>query len=181
MTHLKLDKFLQYVHIPNLRATWDGYRADVRNAVEAWRCPGRVDFCMIFDWLKRRGAEKILKIIVDDVGDDRGGAHSDQAIEYSVRDLGVEIWDWRKKDISSEVIYNTARDTVREVSLYCSGSNAVLRGWADTGGLVKLPKVSVTPKGRARILLTSRSKAGEGQSLRRSGICFHNSGRGERN
>jgi len=48
----------------------------------------------------------------------------------------------RKSDLCTETIITAAPDT-REVSLYWSGNNAVLRGWSEPGGLNLLTKLEV--------------------------------------
>lgn len=56
----------------------------------------------------------------------------------------MEIWNWRRIDLSSEVIWKASNE-VREISLYCSGNQAVLKGWSAKGGFedrTKFPKVS---------------------------------------
>lgn len=105
------------------------------------------DFWKIFRWLHdRKGVRHIVKItVLDDVGT----PHSDEVIERTFRDdtnkdatvkIDVDVWDWRKIDICSQTIVGAAPD-VKEVYLYCSGNNAVLRGWADTQGLIQLKQV----------------------------------------
>ncbi|KAI1474288.1 subtilisin-like protein [Daldinia eschscholtzii] len=64
-------------------------------------------------------------------------AHGDEAIEKALNGFGVEIWNWKKRDLCFEVIANTAPN-VKVINLYWSGNNAVLRGWCAEGGLKKL-------------------------------------------
>lgn len=96
---------------------------------------GRRDLCYIFDRLRKKGVKTVLKVIIDDK---IMPAHSDEAIEDALNLMGVEVWDWKKTDLCSEVIHKVA-PKVREVHLYWSGNNAVLRGWSEEGGLKRLP------------------------------------------
>jgi hypothetical protein len=95
---------------------------------------GKRDLCYIFDRLHKKGVKTILRVFVDDSG---SPAHSDEAIEDALKMMGVEVWDWNKTDLCTEVIYKAAPNA-REVHLYWSGNNAVLRGWSEEGGLKKL-------------------------------------------
>jgi hypothetical protein len=105
---------------------------------------------MIFDWLKypnKKAVKKVIEIVVDDMDNNLKNCHSDDAIYHCLKDLGVEVWDWRRLDISSELICRVAGDRIddiREVYLYCSGLDAVLRGRSDVHGLVRLKKVTLT-------------------------------------
>lgn len=83
---------------------------------------------------------KIVKVIVID---DREPSHTDEAIETALTGFDVEIWDWKRVDLCSEVIFNAARN-VKEISLYSSGNNAVLLGWSSKDGLGKFLKVRTT-------------------------------------
>lgn len=99
----------------------------------------------VFDWLWRNGVREIIKIMVVD---DRDRPHADSAIIEALYGFKVEEWDWKRVDLCSDVIYE-ASPNVREVSLYCSGNNAVLMGWASAEGLgnrkkfPRLEKVSI--------------------------------------
>lgn len=95
--------------------------------------------CDIFDRLREKGVKTILRLIVDDSA---SPAHSDEAIEAALKDINVEIWDWQKTDLCTEVIYKTA-PKAREVNLYWGGNNAVLRGWSEEGGLKKLRELKL--------------------------------------
>lgn len=79
----------------------------------------------------------MIRVIVDDTLEP---AHSDEAIEKALWNLKVDIWDWKKVDICTETII-TASPDVKEVYLYWSGNNAVLRGWSELGGLPLLKKL----------------------------------------
>lgn len=147
--HLRFEPVLQYVGVPNLRV--------VNCPPEQWKdkpfanSKGRKDYLTIFKWLNRKGVKQILKVIVEDdhriphshetIKPDQCLPHSDEVIEDALREFDVEIWDWRKFDICSQTIVNTAPN-VRDVQLYCSGNDAILRSWSAETGLVKLKKVS---------------------------------------
>lgn len=93
---------------------------------------------MIFNWLRDNHVKKILKVIVIDDGPEL--SHTDRAIEIALKGLEIEVWDWKKLDLCTEVILKTAPN-VRDVSLYSSGNNAVMMGWSSTDGLGKFPNV----------------------------------------
>lgn len=102
---------------------------------------GRTDLFSVFEELRSRskGVKRVLKIVVDDTLEG-SPPHSDETIENSLKNMEVEIWDWKRFDLCSEVIYNAA-PKVREVYLYSTGNNAVLRSWSDQGGLRKLEQL----------------------------------------
>ena len=148
LNHYKLDQTLRCVYIPRITVKWDEDCKYVKKLVDSWECVGRTDFYMIFEWLKKVvEVVKVLQIVVDDFEDHTRSSHADHAIEECVRNLEVETWDWRRMDISSELIRRAAGDSVKEVYLYCSGNNAVLRSWSEARGLVKLSRVCPRPTG----------------------------------
>ena len=88
--------------------------------------------------------KKIVQIMVIDDGDP---SHADASIEAALGGFDVEVWDWKRLDLCTEVICR-ATEVVREVSLYSTGNNAVLMGWMSPDGLLhrgKFPKVSASP------------------------------------
>lgn len=97
---------------------------------------GLTDMKVIFDWLRSKDVRKIVKVMVIDDGTP---SHSDAAIEDALRGLDVEIWDWKKLDLCTDVIAESSKK-VKEVSLYSSGNNAVLMGWASSEGLANMQK-----------------------------------------
>jgi hypothetical protein len=165
---------------------------------------GLSDLTAIFSWLRGKHVKKIVKVIVIDDGNP---SHSDKAIIDALEGFEVEVWDWKKIDICSDVIYNATKlrpddlgspsksrrvshasvnvqqisepssnarvvfepssnvreslessatvpqvsgppSNLREVSLYSTGNNAVLMGWASEEGLrdrKKFPKVIAQP------------------------------------
>ena len=95
----------------------------------------------IFQWLKGNGVKKVIRVSVLDYGDH---PHPDSSIEEDLKSLEVEIWDWKKVDLSSDVISNSST-SIREISLYFSGNPAVLMGWGSAQGFAdreKFPNVS---------------------------------------
>ncbi|KAF2105899.1 hypothetical protein BDV96DRAFT_638522 [Lophiotrema nucula] len=95
----------------------------------------------VFEWLGKRGVEKIFKVVVEDLG---ATPHTDQAIKAALEDFKVEILDWRKIDLSSQMIAKAAEAT-RKLFLHSSGNEAVLRSWSCKNGLAKLEQLeSVT-------------------------------------
>jgi hypothetical protein len=74
---------------------------------------------------------EILKVIVIDNGTI---PHADDAIVDALHGFQVEEWDWKKLDLCTNVIHESS-PAIRVVSLYSSGNNAVLTGWASKEGL----------------------------------------------
>ncbi len=69
--------------------------------------------------------------------------HADASIGEALYGFKVEVWDWKRVDLCSDVIFESS-PCVTEVSLYSSGNNAVLMGWASPEGLgnrAKFPQV----------------------------------------
>jgi hypothetical protein len=114
-------------------------------------CPGRIDYCWIFKWLRER---KVTKIISVSVGDQKHTSHSDEAIEWCLRHTEVEVLDWNKLDVCATVFTNAA-PRVRDLTVHCSGNNAVLRSWLSPGGLVELEDLRVL---NLKIVLVSDKK-----------------------
>lgn len=139
LSKLKFEDILQYVAIPRISVEVNMNAANSKRSRVGSRPSkpdglGRQDLCYIFDCLRKKGVKTILKVIIDD---SVMPAHSDEAIEAALKLMDVEVWDWKKTDLCSEVIYKVA-SRVREVHLYWSGNNAVLRGWSEQGGLKRL-------------------------------------------
>jgi hypothetical protein len=57
----------------------------------------------------------------------------------ALRGFAVEIWDWKRLDLSTDVIAASTKDA-KEISLYSSGNYAVLMGWASVQGLPNVKK-----------------------------------------
>jgi ankyrin repeat protein len=105
---------------------------------ELLSCLGRIDYCWIFKWLRSREVAKILRVSVEDR---QQISHSDEAIEWCLKKTDVETLEWNRLDICSTAITNGA-PRVRDLTLWCSGNNAVLKSWTSAGGLAELEDVS---------------------------------------
>ncbi|KAM0520616.1 hypothetical protein ACHAPE_003013 [Trichoderma viride] len=105
---------------------------------------GRSTLISVFDKLASVGIRHILRLHVDDR---EGVPHTDAAIERAIRgadsfSLGktrekaikVESWDWRKPDLSIDVISFAAPDATH-VNIYWSGNQTILKGWAYLDGI----------------------------------------------
>ncbi|PSN59993.1 subtilisin-like protein [Corynespora cassiicola Philippines] len=145
--HLDFETMLKYVALPRLTVEdmhpvrkqnqrrqlqhrLGGASSDIHSEQYSNQKKGAEDMKTVFDWLRGKGVKVIVKVMVIDDGDT---PHSDRAIEESLEEFQVENWDWKKLDISSEVI-SRSTTKVEEVSLYCSGNNAVLMGWGSSYG-----------------------------------------------
>ncbi|GAW25607.1 putative intracellular serine protease protein [Rosellinia necatrix] len=92
---------------------------------------GGANLSIIFNWLhNKKGINKIFELIVDD---SHHMPHTDGQIVESVKRFDIEVWKWQKTDLCVEAI-TTAAPNAREIHLYWSGKNAVLRGWSDSSG-----------------------------------------------
>ena len=82
------------------------------------------------------------KVLEANVEDDEIDPHCDEAIEMALEGLDVEVLDWKKLNLCSDVLWNAARN-VKELFLYSSANNDVLRSWSAKDGLGRLPKVVI--------------------------------------
>ncbi|KAI0198871.1 hypothetical protein F4808DRAFT_434753 [Astrocystis sublimbata] len=127
---------------------------------------GRADLVRVFDKLASYGVTRILSLQVDDL---KEPSHTDSAIELALqgresfqsrdrepapsqngvsaesshqkrRAILVETWDWRKPDLSPDVIAFAAPH-VEQVNLYWSGNQTVLRGWGSDAGIPRLTQL----------------------------------------
>ncbi|KAJ8119714.1 hypothetical protein ONZ43_g3397 [Nemania bipapillata] len=127
-------------YISNERRSRDSY--DKAQAVPQEE--GRRSLIPVFDMLAKNNIRTILRLHVDDLA---SPAHTDAAIERAIRgrdafsltdqrpsEIHIETWDWRKLDISIDVISNAAPNVVN-VHLYWSGSWSVLSGWSSSNGI----------------------------------------------
>ncbi|KAK8085847.1 hypothetical protein PG997_007118 [Apiospora hydei] len=145
LRHQDFEDVLQYIAIPQLRVE----DADAPPKRELGQRPtrsdgtGRTDLVSIFRWLAgdKKGCKKVktvFKIIVDDL---KEPSHQDGAIESCLASIkGVETWDWKKFDLSPDVIH-TAAPGAKVVHVYWSGNNAVLRAWGEPDGLRRLKQL----------------------------------------
>jgi hypothetical protein len=135
------EDVLQYVALPNITVEKaplppSGNKISKKPVHADGR--GRKDMIYIFDFLRDiKKVKRVIRVIVDDTSEP---AHSDESIEIALGSLKVEIWDWRRADICSETIMTAAPDA-KELNLYWSGNNAVLRGWSELKGLPLLRKL----------------------------------------
>ncbi|KFY88353.1 hypothetical protein V498_06812 [Pseudogymnoascus sp. VKM F-4517 (FW-2822)] len=129
--HLRFESILKYVALPKL-ALDDGEATGGENDAIF-----KVDTAdMSVSIVPRNGVKSIITVTVLDYGHP---CHSDEAIEEALKDFQVENWDWKKVDLCTDVIA-TSSDQVKSISLYSSGNNAVLMGWASSEGLVNRNK-----------------------------------------
>lgn len=131
--NLKLENILQYVRIPRYRleatAKTHASKKIPRGKIDPPGA-GLRDYEQIFDLLWVKEVRKIIKIVVEDHVDT---PHSDEMLETLQR-FQIEEWDWKRMDLCSSVLFNAAPDA-RALTLYSSGSSAVLRSWSGTDGL----------------------------------------------
>ena len=156
---------LQYVTFPRVQVTWEGVQADLvakaelKRGVRHFGKLGRKDMKFFFDWLYNKGVRHVIRVSVEDSGNLGDPVHSDKVIQESLERFVVEHLDWKKTDLDPETVLrisskvdkraptleNPAKTEVapdrqlRQLDLVWSGSNAVLRGWSEPGGLAVLP------------------------------------------
>lgn len=137
---LCFDTVLRYVqiswHICKSSATGNPRSSDSEDKAGA----GRRQFQRVFILLRRLGVRKIFHLVLVD---DKVNPHTDCVAEDLVS-FDIEVFDWDRVDLCSTVIAN-ACPNVRELFLYSSGNNAVLRGWSEKEGLAGLKKVAAPP------------------------------------
>ncbi|KAI8278742.1 Major intracellular serine protease [Colletotrichum sp. SAR 10_98] len=155
---------LAYVHLPTVSHSSINAPSG-RNANAAQRgslaenpSPGRTELVKVFDKLYELKVKKILRLHVEDR---HSPSHTDASIEIALQGresflneggtggrepIAVETWDWRKPDLSTEVIAFAA-PTVENVHLYWSGNQAVLRAWDCDEGI---PRLYVTTERRLK-------------------------------
>ncbi|KAI0902147.1 hypothetical protein F4806DRAFT_445844 [Annulohypoxylon nitens] len=138
LSHLLLEDILQYVSIPRVEVKDDPVRLKTGQRELKPDGNGRTDMKPLFKWMRdEKKVQTILKVIVDDL---QQPAHSDDSIKFCLTGMGVEIWQWKKFDLSPEVIQSIAPG-VRIVHLYWSGNNTVLLGWSAPEGLRQLKQL----------------------------------------
>ncbi|KAF9772122.1 hypothetical protein IL306_010180 [Fusarium sp. DS 682] len=69
-------------------------------------------------------------------------SHSDEAIEKCLKDLKVEILDWKRLDLDALSLRRVGTH-LREIYLQWSGSNSTLRAWSEKEGLASIPTLEV--------------------------------------
>ncbi|CAO2650409.1 Nn.00g017010.m01.CDS01 [Neocucurbitaria sp. VM-36] len=98
---------------------------------------GKTDMGKFFDWLYVKGVRNIIKVTVEDGA--VGGrvheiiSHRDEIISESLKRFDIEILDWQKTDLCPLTIHSACQSStnLRELHLWWSGSNAVLRSWSE--------------------------------------------------
>jgi len=120
------------------------------SAALAHREDGPPNNCeMVFDYLRNAAkVQAIYEVAVEEsnIEDKKYPPHTDDAIaQCLVAPFSDHIltWDWQKIDICSELLRKVAPN-VETLYLYTSGSNAILRSWSSTEGLIELPNVTNT-------------------------------------
>ncbi|KAL6695387.1 hypothetical protein J3F84DRAFT_408366 [Trichoderma pleuroticola] len=107
---------------------------------------GRSALISVFDKLVSVNIRHILRLQVDDR---EGLPHTDAAIERAIRgqdsfglgntrkeEIKIESWDWRKPDLSMDVISFAAPDATH-INLYWSGNQTILKGWGYPEGIAR--------------------------------------------
>jgi hypothetical protein len=143
LERLKLQNILQYVVIPGtlfLSEDEVARASSADNDDDQGKGIARQGFKKIFEALQKKAVKKIIKLVVED---DEGVPHSDEVLEaLRAFDIEIEDWDWRRVDISTEVLLQAA-PKVKKLNLYSNGNPAVLHSWSGTDGLVLLPEVYI--------------------------------------
>jgi len=139
LNYLRFEDILQYVAIGSIRIEKRTSNHRLKKRPTKPDGNGRNDIIFLFNFLRNKGVKHIIRVIVDDTLDP---PHSDESIEKAVGGLRVEKWDWRKFDLCAETITTAAPDA-REVDVYWSGNNAVLRSWGEPAGLASLRKLEL--------------------------------------
>ena len=149
-THIRFERILQHVDLPNLKISGGDdllktttSDSDMTSNVITLR--SRLDFVKVFNWLRRKGG--VRKVLEANVEDDEIEPHCDEAIEMALQGLDVETLNWKKLDLCSDVLWNAVKD-VKELFLYSSGNNDVLRSWSAEDGLARLQKVIIATSHR---------------------------------
>ncbi|KAK6343940.1 hypothetical protein TWF696_007593 [Orbilia brochopaga] len=138
--HLKFENVLRYVALPQLSVKDDIDLFKIAKTEETRRllaiekrqgAMGLKDAKNVFDWLYLNNVRRILRVIVVDNGEN---SHTDEVIINSLQRFKVETWDWRRMDLSADVIHQAAGSSVKRISLYFSGNLTVLNAWGSPDG-----------------------------------------------
>ena len=104
----------------------------------------RDEVSKVLIWLKDvkdggiKNVRKIYHLVVPDYLDD---PHTEEAIEEAIKPFKVEVFDWRRLDLSIDSV-EAGAPTVRHLSLYSSGNKAALSHWFGPDGIRKLTQVT---------------------------------------
>ncbi|RSM00406.1 hypothetical protein CEP52_009156 [Fusarium oligoseptatum] len=162
---------LSYVYIPTVQHTSRGSEPAAKAGRKSYSSTtadqglrenpriGRNALVSVFDTLYQAGVRNILRLHVEDR---EQPSHTDTAIEKALQgresmteisedrgQINVETWDWRKPDISTDVI-GFAAPKVETVNLYWSGNQTVLRAW---GSLEGIPRLHATTKQQLKTVI----------------------------
>ncbi|KAK1764325.1 hypothetical protein QBC33DRAFT_203355 [Phialemonium atrogriseum] len=143
--HLQFESILKYVALPKVTMETTTVTRKKKKSENSPIQRGLSDLVAVFDWLRRNNVTKIIRVMVVDDGDP---AHADKSIVKALQGFEVEQWDWKRLDLCTDVIWKST-SVVQEISLYSTGNNAVLMGWASSQGLLsnknfsKLKKVTL--------------------------------------
>ncbi|KAG5783745.1 hypothetical protein H9Q73_002635 [Fusarium xylarioides] len=161
--HLHFEATLSHVVLPNL--PFDQKETKSTSTSRQYsEIKGRSDLTHVFKWLRKQNVKKIVKVTVFD---EAFPCHTDAAIINCLKGFDVEVWNWKRIDLSSEVICESSSE-VREISLYCSGNQTVLKGWSSRGGIgdvTKFPKLK-------KLEVFLREGQEDGDTLRNYGNTF---------
>ncbi|KAJ4320188.1 hypothetical protein N0V84_005973 [Fusarium piperis] len=150
---------LSYVYIPTVQHTFGSGELAAKTGRKNYSLAttdqrlqenprlGRNALISVFERLQKAGVRNILRLCVEDR---EQPSHTDAAIEKALqgresmtedfsdrKPIYVETWDWRKPDLSTDVIAFAA-PTVETVNLYWSGNQTVLRAWGCREGIPRL-------------------------------------------
>ncbi|KIW98644.1 uncharacterized protein Z519_00305 [Cladophialophora bantiana CBS 173.52] len=136
----KFDHVLQYVGFRRLEFTVPelpprGSGTMSKSPASTGR--GRRDMEVPFNWLHDKGVTNIIKVIVDDL---EPPSHKDESIQNALKKFDIEILDWRKIDLCPDTICRSCPN-LREVHLWWSGNNGILRAWSEPEGLARLERL----------------------------------------
>jgi len=133
----KFDHVLQYVGFRRLEFTSPKLpprEGEIMATSPTATGKGRTDMEIPFTWLHEKGVTNIIKVIVDDL---EPPCHKDESIQKALREFEIEILDWRKLDLCPDTICRSC-PCLREVHLWWSGNNGILRAWSEPEGLARL-------------------------------------------
>ncbi|KAH6689409.1 hypothetical protein BKA61DRAFT_742753 [Leptodontidium sp. MPI-SDFR-AT-0119] len=127
------ESFLEFVQLPDLQCNTTSQCLCAVDSLRNVR-----ETTTVFDYLRRNGVTHVLRVNVQDC---LIHPHSSTDIVKSVQNLHVQEFDWRKRDLTINVLQEAVPD-VESLTLYTSGSEALLEHWASKGGLIRLSKLT---------------------------------------
>ncbi|KAK0667485.1 hypothetical protein QBC41DRAFT_395918 [Cercophora samala] len=148
--NMKLETVLESVCLPYWNPAGAGRclsRKDRLRSITPKPLIGFLDpYVEVFDWLYK--SAKVTKIFSLEVNDDGPSPHTNRGIRKALagvdseddpptRDFNIEVWKWKKFDISIDTIAKVAPQA-HEVHLFSSGNKTVLQGWSCKDGLGQL-------------------------------------------